>query len=640
VAKLQVSKLRRVGNVTLPDGLITVGRSSENDVVLPSNSVSRRHCTIEESDGAPVLRDLGSSGGTRVNGLRVDRVRLYDGDLIGVGSFELAFTAPDHPRPASIGTAETVRGSSKKQSGDHRDDADHDAIARERAAVIAERASVEAARKALDAERDVNQRDREAIEAERLTIEDERRSLEDARREADRVAADDLDRLRAEQANSKAGAEALRSERDATIASLQADLEDLTRRADASSQEQQEDPEEPAAVSAERLAVLAALTLERDEARRALDAIRAGQDSERTQLAAATAERDELRAELEVAITERDELLEAPSDAIDIEALQAECRSAVDTRDSLQKQLETRMSQLEAAEAERDALARERERDAAGAVSTESSAAIEQERDCLRVEREAAREQIASLQSEYDVATQSLKESRETNEASEAERDAMIAAAVKSQEDQAHQAMSALEKQADSLQQQVDRLMTDLSRRDTRIAELEAETRSLENLRTQLVHRLASVGTTANSARDELIGLDNAVVPLRDLNAQLLDVRESIDIFEGQWVAADERVQAAQDAGDDDALKKALTERDAVARRLDGAHSSTDSIIESLARAVATVDEARVAVRKRLAEAEEDDLVSPPHRSPWVWVFVTALVALAVIIGFFIGKTF
>jgi hypothetical protein len=51
--------------------------------------VSRRHCTIERSGGKVIVRDLKSTNGTLVNGVRVDVEVLRDGDRIRVGSTEL-----------------------------------------------------------------------------------------------------------------------------------------------------------------------------------------------------------------------------------------------------------------------------------------------------------------------------------------------------------------------------------------------------------------------------------------------------------------------------------------------------------------------------------------------------------------------
>jgi serine phosphatase RsbU (regulator of sigma subunit) len=49
----------------------TLGRSSQNDVVIPDSSLSRHHARICVKDGVPYLEDLGSLNGTSINGERI-----------------------------------------------------------------------------------------------------------------------------------------------------------------------------------------------------------------------------------------------------------------------------------------------------------------------------------------------------------------------------------------------------------------------------------------------------------------------------------------------------------------------------------------------------------------------------------------
>jgi adenylate cyclase len=70
---------------------VIVGRDESCDVRILSKSVSREHCAIEQDGDQMVLRDLGSSGGTYLQGSRVDKVQLHDGMEIGVGPAVLKF---------------------------------------------------------------------------------------------------------------------------------------------------------------------------------------------------------------------------------------------------------------------------------------------------------------------------------------------------------------------------------------------------------------------------------------------------------------------------------------------------------------------------------------------------------------------
>ncbi len=70
---------------TLGSQPITFGRDDQNDVVLPSERVSRVHAELRHEDGAYVLEDRGTSNGTWVNGTRVTAHQLHPGDQITIG---------------------------------------------------------------------------------------------------------------------------------------------------------------------------------------------------------------------------------------------------------------------------------------------------------------------------------------------------------------------------------------------------------------------------------------------------------------------------------------------------------------------------------------------------------------------------
>ena len=72
---------------------IVVGRSSELDMVLVEDMVSRKHAKITTSDSQVVIQDLGSTNGTFVNGEKVKKARLKEGDRILVGTSILKLVA-------------------------------------------------------------------------------------------------------------------------------------------------------------------------------------------------------------------------------------------------------------------------------------------------------------------------------------------------------------------------------------------------------------------------------------------------------------------------------------------------------------------------------------------------------------------
>ncbi|HEX8697965.1 MAG TPA: FHA domain-containing protein [Myxococcaceae bacterium] len=68
------------------DKQIVIGRSSELDMVLVEDMVSRKHAKIQVSNGAITIEDLGSTNGTFVNGEKVKQARLKEGDRILIGT--------------------------------------------------------------------------------------------------------------------------------------------------------------------------------------------------------------------------------------------------------------------------------------------------------------------------------------------------------------------------------------------------------------------------------------------------------------------------------------------------------------------------------------------------------------------------
>jgi pSer/pThr/pTyr-binding forkhead associated (FHA) protein len=77
------------------DAPVRVGRSRKSDICFPSHHVSRLHTEIAPERGAFWVSDLGSKNGTFVNGDRVLKKELKDGDSIIVGQFELTYRELD-----------------------------------------------------------------------------------------------------------------------------------------------------------------------------------------------------------------------------------------------------------------------------------------------------------------------------------------------------------------------------------------------------------------------------------------------------------------------------------------------------------------------------------------------------------------
>ena len=79
--------------VVLGEFVVTVGRMPESTLVLADPNVSRNHAEVRPQGDGYVVVDLGSTNGTRVNGVRVSEQVLRDGDEVMFGNTRVVFTA-------------------------------------------------------------------------------------------------------------------------------------------------------------------------------------------------------------------------------------------------------------------------------------------------------------------------------------------------------------------------------------------------------------------------------------------------------------------------------------------------------------------------------------------------------------------
>ena len=90
-AEAPVAILREYGpdgaqrEITIDGRPMTVGRSVDNAIVVRDSRVSRHHGRLQGRQGALVYSDLGSTNGSRVNGVAIDEVVLGEGDRIEIG---------------------------------------------------------------------------------------------------------------------------------------------------------------------------------------------------------------------------------------------------------------------------------------------------------------------------------------------------------------------------------------------------------------------------------------------------------------------------------------------------------------------------------------------------------------------------
>src|ERR1044072_4487074 len=96
--RAQLMPLDGTSPIAIEKDLTLVARKDECDLCLRHNSVSKMHCLIVKTDGLLLLRDLGSTNGTRVNGQRVRRAALLPNDELTIAHFKFRVQlGPDQP---------------------------------------------------------------------------------------------------------------------------------------------------------------------------------------------------------------------------------------------------------------------------------------------------------------------------------------------------------------------------------------------------------------------------------------------------------------------------------------------------------------------------------------------------------------
>jgi len=83
------------------EGESVIGRDESCDVLIRQPWISRRHARIIPARGRYFLEDLKTPNGTNLNGRKITRAELHDGDRITLGNCELAFTLGEEAAPAA-----------------------------------------------------------------------------------------------------------------------------------------------------------------------------------------------------------------------------------------------------------------------------------------------------------------------------------------------------------------------------------------------------------------------------------------------------------------------------------------------------------------------------------------------------------
>jgi DNA-binding NtrC family response regulator len=75
------------------DKKVKVGKATDNDLVLPDDTVSRHHCEVERRGDVVWVKDLGSTNGTRIGGSKITEALAPPGSILRFGEVEVVVRA-------------------------------------------------------------------------------------------------------------------------------------------------------------------------------------------------------------------------------------------------------------------------------------------------------------------------------------------------------------------------------------------------------------------------------------------------------------------------------------------------------------------------------------------------------------------
>ena len=96
---------------------MTIGRGTENDLLVADKLASRIHCELSYKDGNYYIRDCDSRNGTFVNARLIKDCRINPGDRIRVGDMVIAVEAS--PRKGTVMVLRELNDEMAKGKGYH-----------------------------------------------------------------------------------------------------------------------------------------------------------------------------------------------------------------------------------------------------------------------------------------------------------------------------------------------------------------------------------------------------------------------------------------------------------------------------------------------------------------------------------------
>jgi pSer/pThr/pTyr-binding forkhead associated (FHA) protein len=95
--RFDLSRLRGEG------ARVLIGRADDCEIRIKSPGISRHHCAVEIDDQDWVIRDLGSTHGTRVDGVQISEAAIVAGLKVDIGPAVLMFESTAGRVAAEIG---------------------------------------------------------------------------------------------------------------------------------------------------------------------------------------------------------------------------------------------------------------------------------------------------------------------------------------------------------------------------------------------------------------------------------------------------------------------------------------------------------------------------------------------------------
>ncbi len=111
------SEGRTLSELPLRVGRLILGRTADNDLQIDSRFVSRHHCQVITTPEGSIIEDLNSTNGIHVQGRRVRRHNLNDGDVVAIGTHEIMYVDERLPAKRNAFT-QTIPGAQPAEAGE------------------------------------------------------------------------------------------------------------------------------------------------------------------------------------------------------------------------------------------------------------------------------------------------------------------------------------------------------------------------------------------------------------------------------------------------------------------------------------------------------------------------------------------